>query len=120
MTLRAKILVVEDDDDLREAVASSLARLGVDVDQARDGLEGLAHLAEDRAPPSAILLDLIMPRLGGEGFLEALRAEPRLASIPVITMSGGPHRADPRVASRLTKPFDIEELARILVSLCER
>ena len=120
MTLRSKILVVEDDDDLREAVAASLARLGVDVDQARDGVEGLGHLADGRPPPSAILLDIIMPRLGGDGFLAALRARPQLANIPVITMTGGPPPSDARVASRLTKPFDVEELARILVSLCER
>lgn len=120
MTARTKILVVEDDDDLREVVAESLARLGVEVEQARDGVEGLARLAEDRAPPSAILLDMILPRLDGDGFLAAVRAQPRLANIPVITMTGGSHKADSRVASQLTKPFDVEELARILVSLCER
>ncbi len=118
MTLRSKVLVVEDDDDLRDAVAACLARLGVEVDQARDGVEGLERLAQGGSLPGAILLDMIMPRLGGDGFLKALRAQPDLANIPVITMTGGQGPSDPRIASRLTKPFDVEELARILVSLC--
>ncbi len=118
--LRSKILVVEDDDDLREAVAASIAELDVDVEQARDGLEGLERLADGASPPSAILLDMRMPRLDGAGFLAAMRSQPHLAHIPVITMTGGQAPApDPLIASRLNKPFDIEELARILVSLCE-
>ena len=119
MPLRSKILVVEDDDDLREAVAASIAQFDVDVEQARDGLEGLERLA-NASPPSAILLDMRMPRLDGAGFLAAMRSQPHLANIPVITMTGGQAPApDPLIASRLNKPFDIEELARILVSLCE-
>ncbi len=118
--LRSKILVVEDDDDLREAVAASIAQFGVDVEQARDGLEGLERLAGGVSPPSAILLDMLMPRLDGAGFLAAMRAQPHLAHIPVITMTGGQAPApEPPITSRLDKPFDIDELARILVSLCE-
>ena len=113
-----KILVVDDDADLRAAVAASIADLGVEVLQARDGVEGLAHLAGEA--PSAILLDMRMPRLDGDGFLRALRGDARLATIPVITMTGGPDPVlDPLVASHLHKPFDPDELARILVSLCE-
>jgi CheY-like chemotaxis protein len=115
------VLVVEDDPDLREAVAASIADLGVAVVLARDGLEGLDRLTDGSPPPDAILLDMRMPRLDGPGFLAALRREPQLAHIPVITMTGGDAPApEPPVASRLHKPFDIDELARILVSLCER
>jgi CheY-like chemotaxis protein len=116
---RSKVLVVEDDDELRQALAATLARLGVEVDEARDGVEGLERLSGGPLP-GAILLDLIMPRLGGEGFLVAVRSQPRLAAIPVITITGGPPHADPRVASHLTKPFDVDELSRILASLCGR
>jgi len=114
-----KILVVEDDDELRAAIVASISDLGAEVEAARDGVEGLERLAVG-AVPSAILLDLRMPRLDGQGFLEVLRAEPRLANIPVITMSGGPGPPpEPPVTSRLVKPFDIDEVARILVSLGE-
>ncbi len=104
---------------LREAIAACISQLGVDVVEARDGMEGLQVLAQGGAP-SAILLDMWMPRLDGEGFLAALRRDPALAHVPVVTMTGGPGPdATPPIASRLHKPFDIDELARILVSLCE-
>jgi two-component system response regulator MprA len=116
---RSKILVVEDDDALRDAIAASISGLGVDVAKARDGAEGMAHLAPGRSPPDAILLDMRVPR-SGRGFLDVLRASPRLAHIPVITMTGGPLTAAalPRAPAGID-PFDVEELARILVSLCE-
>ena len=113
-----KILVVEDDGDLREEIAAFIRDLGVDVQQACDGVEGLEHLANS-PPPAAILLDMRMPRLDGPGFLEAIRCEPHLADIPVVTMTGDPEAVPGGpVASRLQKPFDVEELARIMVSLC--
>jgi two-component system chemotaxis response regulator CheY len=113
-----RILVVEGDCGLREEIAAFITDLGVEVLQARDGLEGLEQLAK-RPPPAAILLDMWMPRLDGHGFLEALRGEPELAEIPVVTMTGGPDPiSNDCVASRLHKPFDVEELARIMVSLC--
>jgi len=116
----SRILVVEDDDDLREQVATCIEEMGVAVDRARDGMEGFERLAACNSLPGAILLDMRMPRLDGAGFLKALRAKPDLAHIPVITMTGGdlPLQEAP-VASQLSKPFDVEELARILVSLCE-
>jgi two-component system chemotaxis response regulator CheY len=116
---RKSILLVEDDADLREAIATSIVDLGVAVQQACDGVEGLECLASG-PPPSAILLDLWMPRLDGRGFLAAVRAEPAFAHIPVVTMTGGPDSIPQGedVASRLHKPFDIQELAQILVSLC--
>jgi two-component system, chemotaxis family, chemotaxis protein CheY len=115
-----KILVVDDDADLRQAVASCVADLGVEVVEASDGREGLERLGDGTPLPGAILLDLVMPRLDGRGFLEAVRREPQLAAIPVITMTGsGDALAGPPITGRLEKPFDVEELARILVSLCE-
>ncbi len=120
MLLRSKILVVDDDDDLRASVASCIAELGGEAEQARDGAEGLQRLLADGPLPGAILLDMKMPNLDGAGFLAAMRERPRLAGIPVITMTGGSSpEKEPPVASRLGKPFDVEELARILVSLCE-
>jgi CheY-like chemotaxis protein len=115
------ILLVEDDGVLREEIASVISHLGVRVLQAADGVEGLAHLASGSVP-AAILLDMKMPRLDGGGFLAALRDEPAFAAcaeVPVVTMTGdGEAQAADGVASQLRKPFDVDELARILVSLC--
>ena len=108
---------MEDDRDLRQEIASIISDLGVEVMQAGDGIEGLERLAAGPLP-SAILLDMLMPRLDGRGFLAALRDEPTLSEIPVVTMTGGPDPlTDAEVASRLKKPFDLEELAELLVSL---
>jgi two-component system chemotaxis response regulator CheY len=113
-----KILVVEDDEFLREAVAECLSGLGVTVVEARDGLEALQVLALAPAP-GAILLDMRLPRLDGEGFLQAVRRDPVLADIPIVTMSGWEQpEASPPVTSRVSKPFDMDELAQFLLSLC--
>jgi chemosensory pili system protein ChpA (sensor histidine kinase/response regulator) len=112
------VLVVEDDKDLRTAIASSIEELGVDVSEARDGEEAL-EILERGLRPGAILLDMWMPRLDGSGFLAAVRASPDLAHVPVITMTGGPDPdPEPAFISRVRKAFDVDELASILVSLC--
>jgi CheY-like chemotaxis protein len=118
---RAKrVLIVEDDAMIREAIAMSLEELGVEAIQAGDGLEGLARLAAG-ADPQAILLDLCMPRLDGNGFLAALRGDPAYADIPVISMTASTQTEIPsRTEGHLQKPFDFEDLAQILASLCER
>jgi len=79
---QTKILVVEDDDELREAIVASIAELGAEVESARDGVEGLERLAEGDAP-SAILLDIRMPRKNGMEVLRALHQE-RLATRVVL------------------------------------
>lgn len=113
-----KILVIEDDPILREQVAACILGLGGQVVQARDGAEGLWQLEKDR--PSAILLGIRTQGDDGASFLEALRADPHLTRIPVITMTGDPESDSLLpMASALRKPFDVEELARILLSLCE-
>lgn len=113
------ILVIEDDPDVRDSLREGLELAGVRVLLARDGAEGLSHLQEGPRP-AAILLDLRMPRLGGEGFLRALRADARFDHVPVVTMTAG--REEPRgrgVAAHLRKPFDLDALLRVVVCLCE-
>jgi len=114
-----RILVVEEDAEIRADLAERLESAGLGVDVAADGADGIERLRSG-APPSVILLDLRRPRLGGEEFLRAMRADVRFEHIPVITMSAG---ADPRnghdLISHLTKPFDFDDLLRIVVSLAE-
>jgi CheY-like chemotaxis protein len=115
----ARILIVEDDRDVREALAGAFDGAGVRVDVAEDGLAGLAQLANGPLP-AVILLDLRMPRLGGEDFLRAIRGDRRYDAVPVITMTAGTESPDrDEVVAHLKKPFDLDDLLGIVLSLCE-
>jgi CheY-like chemotaxis protein len=102
-----RILVVEDEQDIREMLVSSLsAEAEAEVEGAADGVEALERLASGPAP-SVILLDLRMPRLSGEGVLRALEQVPHPP--PVVTMSACTRVAPPGSAAHLEKPFTIGE-----------
>jgi two-component system chemotaxis response regulator CheY len=117
--VRRRVLVIEDDADVRSALADALAGAGVLPVVAVDGLDGLERLRAG-PPPSAILLDLRMPRLGGAEFLRAMRADPRYEHVPVITMTAGSEPTDDHeVVAHLHKPFDLEDLLQIVLSLSE-
>ncbi|HEX4459462.1 MAG TPA: response regulator [Polyangia bacterium] len=80
------VLVVEDDDDLREVVTQTLQRNGFRVFGARDGQDALDKLAESRGS-CLILLDLMMPRMSGWEFRRRQLADPRFAAMPVVVMT---------------------------------
>ena len=86
MTAPFDVLVVEDDDDVREALLLLLENEGVHAVGATDGRDALERL-EAGFRPSLILLDLMMPVMDGERFLRARKADPNLASIPVVVVS---------------------------------
>lgn len=85
MTPGQYILVVDDDDDFREALVEVLSSAGYPVAQAANGEEALLKVAEEI--PGIILLDLKMPGIDGWGVMERLRAEPRSAAIPILVLS---------------------------------
>lgn len=112
------VLIIEDHAEVREALAEALSTSGLDVTVAIDGLDGLERLEAAAKLPAVILLDLRMPRLGGEAFLERVRADARWEGIPVITMSAGTSRPGDRgVRAHLHKPFELDDLTRIVMSL---
>lgn len=112
-----RILIVEDDVGVREALAAAMADAGAEVVVAADGLDALARLRSGPRP-SVILLDLRLPRLGGEDFLREMRADPRFEQVPVITMSGGaPAVEGKEIVARLHKPIDLDDLREIVMSL---
>src|SRR6476659_1318338 len=80
------VLVVEDDDDLRDVVLQTLERNGFAVAGARDGQEALDWLAREPLP-HLILLDLMMPRMSGWEFRRRQLADARLARVPVVVMT---------------------------------
>lgn len=80
-----RILVVEDTELLRRIYHDRLAQEGYSVLTASDGLEAIQQMRA--APVDLVLLDLIMPRMGGLEVLETMKADPRLAGIPVIVLT---------------------------------
>jgi CheY-like chemotaxis protein len=108
-----RILVIDDDSDIREIVSFVLATEGHEVCGAADGVAGLSQLRSG-GRPSLILLDLMMPRLDGEGFLKALRSDPSLADIPVVILTAHPgarsKAAELGAAGCLLKPVELEDL----------
>ena len=80
-----KILLVEDEEIMIGLLQRKLENEGYEVDVARDGVEGLEKMKE--AKPDLILLDIIMPRMGGFEVLEKMKDDPDLKKIPVIVIS---------------------------------
>ncbi len=113
-----RILIIEDDADVREALGDALRGAGLGVDVAVDGLEGLERLRRGEVP-SLILLDLRLPRLCGEEFLRAMREDEAYEHVPVITMTGGsdPAEDEGEVVAHLHKPFDLGDLLQIVLSV---
>ncbi|HST60023.1 MAG TPA: response regulator [Longimicrobium sp.] len=111
-----KILLVDDEDDIREVAQMSLEMTaGWDVVTASSGAEGLRMAAAER--PDAILLDVMMPGMDGPATARALKAEAATADIPIILLTAKVQAADRRrfddlgVAGILAKPFDPMSLA---------
>jgi DNA-binding response OmpR family regulator len=114
-----RVLVVEDDDDLRSMIGSALAEAGYALVEASDGESALAACAE--RDPDVVLLDLNLPRLGGEAFAEAYRRGTGRAKIIVVSgaTSGGEISARLRAAMFLSKPFDLARLMGAVTRVLE-
>jgi CheY-like chemotaxis protein len=111
------LLVVEDDPDVREALAGVLHEAGYLTSWAEDG--GAAIVALRRGPrPAAILLDLMMPGMDGYDFRAEQRSDPAIADIPIILLSAvrGAERAAATLeaAAFLPKPAPIEKLLAVI------
>jgi CheY-like chemotaxis protein len=107
-----RVLIVDDDEDLRGTLAGILEEEGHDVEEASDGAEALAYLRRTRALPDVILLDLMMPGMNGWQFREAQRRDPRLAPIPVVVLTASRTlHLNPIDAARIVyKPLDLDDL----------
>ncbi|PYR22705.1 MAG: response regulator [Acidobacteria bacterium] len=120
------ILIVEDDPDTREMLSTLLSIEGFHAVGAEDGLEGLHLLrtVKHGAPdvPCLILLDLMMPRLGGHEFRRAQLGDPTVANVPVAVLSGAvdiEQRAQALGAvASVAKPIDVEMLMDVVRRYC--
>ena len=115
------VLIVEDDDDLRQAIADVLEDEGHMVRTARNGREALDYLNAHPAP-CMILLDLMMPVMTGDQFRSAQLADPALASVPVVVMSAsndGAQRAETlKAQAYLAKPVPVARLIDTIQRHC--
>lgn len=113
------VLVIEDEKDIREAVAEVLELEGYKVSQAENGQEGLNRL-NDVERPCVILLDLMMPVMNGWEFAQTLERHPKFKSIPIVVVSAAlSDEKNIRVKSRLKKPVEINALVEEVKSCCE-
>ena len=110
-----RVLVVDDDEDVRNVLFAALSDAGYQVTTAGDGEEAIESVRRRR--PDLILLDLMMPRVSGWGFTERYAREPGPhAPIIVITAVSGqvlrlPEQGVTRV---LPKPFSVDALLRLV------
>jgi CheY-like chemotaxis protein len=111
------VLVVEDDEDLRDSIRDLLEDKGYVVVTAGDGQEALDALARIQHL-CLVLLDLLMPRMDGWDFFDALRARPNLADVPVVVHSSAPSRAPEGVTRVLAKPLQPERLLSVVGEYC--
>jgi CheY-like chemotaxis protein len=107
-----RVLLVEDDPGMREAIRALLARVGYQVAAASDGVQAWELLG--RGPRfAAILVDLYTPRMTGHDLVARVRRTPRLCGVPIIAMSA--ERGDvPAAQAFLAKPFSREQLVSAL------
>jgi CheY-like chemotaxis protein len=111
------VLLVEDDDDVRDIIAEILQNQGFTVTTADDGKEGLEILRSSPRLPDVLLVDLMMPVLDGPGLIEAaMTSVPDFAKVPIIVITAAGSRAAGAqvpmelVRALLHKPFDLDDL----------
>jgi CheY-like chemotaxis protein len=114
------ILIVDDDQEFRDALVEIVRREGFQVETAKSGLQALDKLRWGLRP-CVILLDLQMAVMTGWDFRTEQRRDPALAAIPVIAMTAGYWKARDigDYAARITKPIDVKELKARLAKYCE-
>ena len=118
---RPRVLVVEDNRDIRESIVELLENHGYVAWAASDGVEALAKL-EAQPAPCVILLDLMMPNMDGRGFRAEQLRRPELSSIPVVLISAHTGLAESArelgAAAHLEKPLKVSRLLETIRVYC--
>ena len=112
-----RVLIVDDDEGIREALRDAFQESGYQVRAASDGHQALGMLRDGSPPPDAVILDIVMPVLEGDRVYEAMQADPALAGIPGIVSTSNPSRAPAGVVV-LPKPVRLERLLDLVADLC--
>ncbi len=116
------ILVVDDDDDIRNTLSEALEIEGYQVARAADGHQALDELrrqVEEHAAPCVVLLDLMMPVMNGFQFIAAQQQEPELANVPVVVISAFGQPQQLPAAGFLPKPVALHKLLTVVERVCK-
>lgn len=115
------LLVVEDDDDVRQAIVETLRDEGYSVAEAENGQQALQWL-RGNPDPCLVLLDLWMPQMTGDELHAQMQQDPRLAALPIVVVTAA---ADGAFRARmlgargyLKKPLDIDDLLSLVEDNC--
>ncbi len=123
---KARLLVVEDDVHLLQGIRDILEIEGYRVDTAASGVEGLDALNQMPVPPDLIISDIMMPRMDGYQFFEAVRSSDKWLEIPFVFLTAKGEKHDVRLGRRLgadeyvVKPMDPEDLLVIVAAKLRR
>jgi CheY-like chemotaxis protein len=120
--LTGRVLVVEDDPELLQAISEAIEAEGYEVRRARHGLDALGQLRSGRRAPDVILLDLMMPIMNGWQFRHAQRQDSDLAHIPVVVVSAktdsAQHAAWLEADDYIQKPIALDRLLEAIQKFC--
>jgi CheY-like chemotaxis protein len=120
--MKKRILIVEDDADIREVLRDLLKSEGYLVECAENGKEAIETLRAATALPQLILLDLMMPIMDGYAFRREQESDPRLILIPVILLTADrdieAKREQLGARSFIRKPFDIDQAMATIARHC--
>ncbi len=109
------VLVVDDDDDIRNALESILMDEGYDVRTACNGLEALRAIGE--SVPDLVFLDLMMPVMDGWRVMSTMRGDPYLNAVPIVVLSA---LSAPGCERYIQKPISLQRLLEILDAIRQR
>ena len=116
----ADILLAENDQDLRDAMAGTLRKAGYSIEAVANGQEALEWLDGVPSPPKLLLIDLMMPVMDGWQFLDEQQKTPRNASIPVVVLSAnGSFAGRSETIPFLRKPVALKPLLAVVARYCE-
>ncbi len=119
---QAHVMVVEDDETIRDSLIEYLADQGYQTKAAADGKQALDELAADPISPCLIVLDLMMPVMDGWTFRAEQMRDPHLAQIPTIVISAyrdlSQQVKDLGLIGYLKKPIDLKKLLSIVAEHC--
>jgi CheY-like chemotaxis protein len=115
-----QVLIVEDEEDIREGLASVLSARGYRTMTASNGNEAFDLVRRRGLRPSVVVLDLAMPVLDGIGFLELQAEDPWLASVPVVVVTAQPKPLEfAAVKAVFPKPLDLPSLLTTIRRVCQ-